>query len=50
MTALASPAATENERPILSSETMLNKDYNRKCLVGKILLVVSLKGLVDKTN
>jgi hypothetical protein len=38
-----------NERPILSSEMMLHKDYNREYSVGK-LLVVSLKGLVAKTN
>jgi hypothetical protein len=33
MTALASPAAIVNERPILSSERKLHKDYNRKCSV-----------------
>jgi hypothetical protein len=29
------PAAIVNDRPILSLERMLHKDYNRKCLVGK---------------
>jgi hypothetical protein len=50
MTALARPAAIVNDRPILSLERILHKDYNRKCSVGKKLLVVSLKGLVAKTN
>jgi hypothetical protein len=44
-------AAIVNDRLILSSERMLHKDCNRKCSVEKIkLLVVSLKGLVTKTN
>jgi hypothetical protein len=30
------PAATVNDKPILSSERMLHKDYNRKCSVGKL--------------
>jgi hypothetical protein len=30
------PAAIVNGRPILSSEDMLRKDYNRKCSVEKI--------------
>jgi hypothetical protein len=42
--------ATANDRSILSSERMLRKDYDRKCLVEKKLLVVILKGLVTKTN
>jgi hypothetical protein len=29
------PATIVNDRPILSSERMLNKDYNSKCSVGK---------------
>jgi hypothetical protein len=29
------PAAVVNDRPIVSSERMLHKDYNRKCSVGK---------------
>jgi hypothetical protein len=35
----------------LSSERVLHKDYNSKCSVGKKkILVLSLKGLVTKTN
>jgi hypothetical protein len=38
-------------RPIFSSERMLHRDYNRKCSVEKIkLLVVVLEGPVAKTN
>jgi hypothetical protein len=33
MIALARPAATVNDRPIFSSERMLNKDYDSKCSV-----------------
>jgi hypothetical protein len=29
------PAAIVNDRPILSSERMLHRDYNRKCSDGK---------------
>jgi hypothetical protein len=36
MTALASPASIVNDRPILSSERTLYKDYNRKYSVEKI--------------
>jgi hypothetical protein len=46
MTALAKTTTIVNDRPILSSE----KDYNRKCSVGKEILVVGLKGPVAKTN
>jgi hypothetical protein len=35
MTALAKPAAIVYDRPILSSERMLHKDYDRKCSVEK---------------
>jgi hypothetical protein len=35
------PATVVNDRPILPSEKMLHKDYNRKCSVGEILLIVS---------
>jgi hypothetical protein len=42
MTALA--------RTILASEKMLHKDYESKCSVEKEMLVMSLKGLVAKTN
>jgi hypothetical protein len=43
------PAVIVNDWPILSSERMFYKDYDRKCLVEKIL-VVDLTGLVPKTN
>jgi hypothetical protein len=36
MTALARPAAIVNDRPILSSESMLHKDYDRKGSLEKI--------------
>jgi hypothetical protein len=35
MTALARPAAIVNDRPILSSERNLHKEYNGKCSVGE---------------
>jgi hypothetical protein len=39
------------DNPILSSERMLHKDYNWEVFSWKIeILVVSLKGLVAKTN
>jgi hypothetical protein len=44
------PAPIVNDRPVLSSERMLNKGYDRKFSVGKKLLVVSFKGLVAKTS
>jgi hypothetical protein len=51
MTALARPAVIVNYRSILSSESMLRKDYNRKISVSLIkFLVVSLKVLGGKTN
>jgi hypothetical protein len=37
MKALARPISNVNDRPIISSERMLHKDYNLKCLVGKII-------------
>jgi hypothetical protein len=43
------PAAIVNERLILSSERMLQKYYDRKGSVEKIM-VVGLKGLAAKTN
>jgi hypothetical protein len=39
------PVAIVNGRPILSSERMLYKDYNRSCSFEKKILAVSLKGL-----
>jgi hypothetical protein len=44
------PAAIVNDRPILSSERMLYKDYDRRCLIEKKILAVSLKGIGAKTN
>jgi hypothetical protein len=44
------PTAVVNNRPIFSSERMLHKDFDCKCSFEKKLLVVSLKGLVTKTN
>jgi hypothetical protein len=38
------------DKPILSSERMSYKDYDRKGSVEKENVVVSLKGLVAKTN
>jgi hypothetical protein len=50
MTALVRKAAIVNDRPNLSSERMLHKDYDRKCSVGKKNPVVGLRGLVAKTD
>jgi hypothetical protein len=33
--AVEDPAVIVNDRPILSPERMLRKDYDRKCSVGK---------------
>jgi hypothetical protein len=38
------------DKPIISSERMLDKDYYSKSSVEKKNLVESLKGLVAKTN
>jgi hypothetical protein len=43
------PAAIVNDNPILSSDRMLNRDYNRKCSFGKTL-ILNLIGLVVKMN
>jgi hypothetical protein len=43
-------AAIVNDRPILSSDRMLHKDYDRKSSIEKQILAVSLKGLGAKTN
>jgi hypothetical protein len=39
-----------NDRPMLSSERMLHKDYASKYSVEKKILVMSVKGLVAKIN
>jgi hypothetical protein len=44
------PSLFIRDKPILSSERMLNKDYDRKGSVAKTSLVVSLKGHGVKTN
>jgi hypothetical protein len=36
MTALARAAAIVNDRPIVSSERILHKDYDHKCILEKI--------------
>jgi hypothetical protein len=44
-------AAIVNDRPILSSERVLRKDYNPQVFIWIIkLLVMSLEELVAKTN
>jgi hypothetical protein len=49
MTSLARASSNYSDKPILSSERMLRRDYNRKGSVKK-LMVVGLKGLDAKTN
>jgi hypothetical protein len=44
------PAAIVNDRPILSSERVLHKGYDRKGSVEKKMLVVSIKGLGFQEN
>jgi hypothetical protein len=44
------PAAIVNDRPILSSERMLYKDYDHRCSIEKKILAMILKGLGAKTN
>jgi hypothetical protein len=44
------PAKIVNDRPILSSERILLKHYDRKGLVEKKLMTVSLEGLGAKMN
>jgi hypothetical protein len=48
MTALARPAAVVIDRPVLPSERILRKDYNRKCSFKK--LVMYFQGLEAKTS
>jgi hypothetical protein len=47
---LTRPSIFIKDRPILSSEKMLHKDYDRKGSVAKKNLVVILKGLGVKTS
>jgi hypothetical protein len=44
------PCIFIEDKPVLSSERMLHKDYNRRGSVEKKYLVVRLKGLDAKTN
>jgi hypothetical protein len=44
------PAAIVNDRPILLSEMMLHKDYDRNCSVEKKNLAISFKELGAKMN
>jgi hypothetical protein len=44
------PAATVNDKPILPSERLLHKGYDRRCSIEENVLAVRLKGLVAKTN
>jgi hypothetical protein len=44
------PAAIANDKPILSSERKVHKDYDRKFSIEKKNLAVNLKGLGAKTN
>jgi hypothetical protein len=44
------PAAIVNDTPIVLSERMLYKDYDRRRSIEKKILAVSLKGLGPKTN
>jgi hypothetical protein len=45
MIALARVSSSVNDRPILSSERMLHKDYDSKCSVAKKIMIVGSKGL-----
>jgi hypothetical protein len=42
------PAATVNDRSILSSERIVHKDYDGRCSIETKFLAVSLKGLGGK--
>jgi hypothetical protein len=44
------PSIFIRDNPIFSSERILRKDYDRKGIFGKKSLVITLKGLVGKTN
>jgi hypothetical protein len=45
------PAAFVNDKPILSLERILHKDYDRRCSIGKkIILAVSLERLGAKSK
>jgi hypothetical protein len=44
------PSILMRDKPIFSSERMLHKDYYRRSLAEKKILIVGLKGLDAKTN
>jgi hypothetical protein len=44
------PAAIVNDRPILSSDRKIYKDYDRRCSIEKKILSLNLKGLSAETN
>jgi hypothetical protein len=44
------PSIFIRDKPLLSPEKMLHKDYYCKSSIGKKSLVVGLKGLGAKTN
>jgi hypothetical protein len=44
------PSILKRDKPIFSSERMLDKDYCRKSSVGKTSLVMGLKEPDAKTN
>jgi hypothetical protein len=44
------PAEIVNDRPILSPERMLYKDYDCRCSIEKKILAMGLKGLGAKKN
>jgi hypothetical protein len=49
MTALASASSKiVNDRPILSSERMLHKDYDRKCSVEQKIIGRESKGVCSQ--
>jgi hypothetical protein len=50
MNALVRTRAIVNDKPILSSERILYKDYDRRCSIKENILAVSLKGLGAKIN
>jgi hypothetical protein len=43
-------ASSSCDRPILSSERMLYKDYDHRCSIEEKNLAAGLKGLGAKTN
>jgi hypothetical protein len=44
------PAAIVKYTPVLSSERMLYKDYDRRCSIEKKIMTMNFKGLDAKTK